>query len=1707
MAVYNKFSKTVMPPKDSKKKIRATKNGNKRAVRDKKKEGGVEPDFITELRDNIIDQYKLSGDNNAVSTDDIFRMLDLYFCKEFYAYRHLHNSFDAFMDDSVPRFLLENDHPFSEIITEDKMVKHRFKFENVYIEPAKLSNNVDPLFPSDARYLSLTYSIIVYGDMSQIRETIKINDTGENISQIEDVGHTEKNRPLMIVPAMILSKYCNRNIYRDEHRDECKYDPGGYFIVNGSEKIVICQDGMVCNKPLVFLKKSSNISYHVVQVNSKSANIKKMMQRIYIKIKKDDVMIVKIPILHEVNVIALFRALGVESDYEIIQLCGYDIMDDQMVKLIRTSIDNCVNDSKESGSKIQTQDDAIDYLITKMKVIKKYTETNQKTKFEQKKLHLMELLKTSFLPHIESNNGNIYKNKAYYLGYMVNKLLRVKLGRLDVDNRDSYCNKRVDNIRELFEEIMMQQYKNVMSECNKLFINRMDDKLDSGTPYNVIHQFKASTFEQGFKASLMLGNWPMRKGVSQMLQRFSYIQLLSFLSRVDSQSGSQATSKLTHPRQVDASSIPFLDPVQTPEHSKIGLIKHLSMLGSLTIGDKDNTQLVKEFIVKYPDVKKITDVPISKYKNMYKVFLNGEWLGMINNSYSVGDKYTDNPVIKFYSDAKVKKLSGEFNCQMTSIAFDHIQNEIRFCTDSGRLYRPVIRINGDNEMMLTENMIKQISLNSTEKDKISDWDEFYMQKPYPIEFIDSEEQPYMLIAENKKQLNDERKKIVDSYNYVFDDDESKIINRYDDKFFNRYDYIEIHPSVLLGELTTNIPFCNRNQGPRNIFQYAQGRQGMGIYATNYRARTDISYILYNPDVPIVNTRTSKYTYTNILPAGSNAVVAIACYSGYNQEDSLVLNKTSIERGLFRSMSLKKYTSSITKNQETSGDDKFMRPPPDKTIGIKNGQYDKMNENGYVPEETHITNGDMIFGKVTPISDTKGTGLVFRDSSEQYKSHADGVVDRVYIGIKNQDGYETRKALVRSERTPYIGDKLCCYSPDHEVLTTSGWIKINKLTKKHKVATLIDDNTLVYAKPLDIQEYNYNGYMYEVDSDMVKLCVTPNHRMWVMPKGGKSFRIEKAEDIINKCRKYKKNVEKYIPFNKTTKYINNERKFILPRVGDIKECFLDMKTFLTFLGIWITSGYVDDNNGELIIVSHNQKVKDALDKCCKKMEFAMHKYIDNITIDNIRICDKRLVNFFKPYSLSVNKYLPEFVWDLKMNEVQWLINGMMLECGCVNGNRQFETSSKRLADDFQRLCLHGGYSTNISIKYKSSHNSIIQNEIIKSTTDACVYRMSIIEKQNNPIVNNTKKMDRLVKYDGNVYCCTVNGNGVLYVRYKNYPVWCGNSRHGQKGTIGITMESIDMPFTKHGIRPDIIMNPNAIPSRMTIGQLWEALVGKVGALHGMNMDGTAFEDYDLNSIKDKLEAMGYHREGIECLYNGMTGKMMKHWIFIGPTWYQRLKHMVLDKMHCLTPDHNVLVEGGWKNIAKITPFDKIAIMGEKNLSYSHPTQIINYHERNRKIITLYYSTGQIMKRITEEHKVYVSIYDETYDAWTDYFLIEINKLIDNDIGKLNVRMMSGCGNVINEPLYYDVQYENTSVHCLTVSGGMFIVRHIDNDDNKITPENENVESLISAGVWTGNSRARGPVTTLTRNAPEGRSRDGGLRLGKPFRPKVTMQIVR
>ena len=229
--------------------------------------------------------------------------------------------------------------------------------------------------PHIARMNNLTYASSLYVDVHVITDII--ND--DNV--IERKETSIPNVCIGKLPIMVRSKACILSQMPEITNGECRYDFGGYFIVNGSEKVVICQERMVENKPLVFLKKDSGIQSHIVQVNSRSYQPNGMMQVFNIKIKTDGDMTLKVPILQEVNVFIMFRALGIQSDHDIINMIVGDENDNDMIDTIRISLDTCVN---EDGHKIQTIEEAYDYLINKLKVPKNYSETSIDKKIFQK---------------------------------------------------------------------------------------------------------------------------------------------------------------------------------------------------------------------------------------------------------------------------------------------------------------------------------------------------------------------------------------------------------------------------------------------------------------------------------------------------------------------------------------------------------------------------------------------------------------------------------------------------------------------------------------------------------------------------------------------------------------------------------------------------------------------------------------------------------------------------------------------------------------------------------------------------------------------------------------------------------------------------------------------------------------------------------------------------------------------------------------------------------------------------------------------------------------------------------------------------------------------------------------------------------------------------------------------------------------------------
>jgi hypothetical protein len=284
--------------------------------------------------------------------------------------------------------------------------------------------------------------------------------------------------------------------------------------------------------------------------------------------------------------------------------------------------------------------------------------------------------------------------------------------------------------------------------------------------------------------------------------------------------------------------------------------------------------------------------------------------------------------------------------------------------------------------------------------------------------------------------------------------------------------------------------------------------------------------------------------------------------------------------------------------------------------------------------------------------------------------------------------------------------------------------------------------------------------------------------------------------------------------------------------------------------------------------------------------------------------------------ALNKYLPEYVWNLSQRQSNILLEALLQGDGSsmeYNKGETFDrygTISLQLANDITRLAFHCGYSATVKIAEEPTGIARIGKRNLGSragqevsiTQQHTYYKVSIITKQNQPWINkkvNDSNEEKLIDYQGKVYCVEMPSSHTYYMREHNFApcLIIGNSsRHGQKGTVGNIIPECDMPFTSNGLRPDIIINPHAIPSRMTIGQLKETLLGKVLLELGLFGDGTAFGDFDINDICKELLKLGYESNGNELLYNGLTGEQHECSIFMGPVFYQRLKHMVNDKVH-------------------------------------------------------------------------------------------------------------------------------------------------------------------------------------------------------------------
>jgi DNA-directed RNA polymerase II subunit RPB2 len=684
---------------------------------------------------------------------------------------------------------------------------------------------------------------------------------------------------------------------------------------------------------------------------------------------------------------------------------------------------------------------------------------------------------------------------------MVRRLLIVNQGLRGIDDRDSYPNKRIVSTGSLLTHLFRQLFQKVCKDVRSKFVHEVNNDswkrgeirpLDVLNVNNLYKILKVSTIEGKLKQALATGNFTVQGiGMSG-----------STISNATKMGVSQVLNRLSY-----SATISHLRRIQTPVEKSGKLLAPRKLHGTswgyvcpVETPEGHSVGIVKsicmlagvsQHVPSSTVLELLKNVPLTwvtqlcNYKGT-QVVLNGVIIA-----------YTNNPadlVTLLRESKRTFKLHPH-----TGISWRIQEYMINIDTDGGRFVRPLFRV--ENGKLCNP------------PPHGSEWNEWIRTC---IEFVDPNESDTILVAMTPSDIT------------------------------IRHTHCEIHPTMILGHMASSIPFSDHNQSPRNTYQSAMGKQAIGIFARNYARRLDKNaFILCSPMRPFVETKMMSVLKTEDMPSGDNIMVAIGIYGGYNQEDSVILNKSAVNRGLFRTLYYTMYKDEEHRNIASGKEEKFVKPRRENTRGFKTSSYEALDERGVPKMNSIISENDVVIGKVTCLKqDLKG--FQYRDSSTTHKNSEKCRVDGVWQD-KNSDGYPFIKVRVVSERVPEIGDKF-------------------------------------------------------------------------------------------------------------------------------------------------------------------------------------------------------------------------------------------------------------------------------------------------------------------------------------------------------------SSRHGQKGTCGIMLNEEDMPYTAKGIRPDLIMNPHAVPSRMTIAQLMETMYGKVCAERGVLGDGTPYSHLKVDNIRDQLLALGMHPYGNETLYNGQTGEMMEAEIFMGPTFYQRLKHMVIDKQH-------------------------------------------------------------------------------------------------------------------------------------------------------------------------------------------------------------------
>ena len=944
-------------------------------------------------------------------TDELhFKIIDKYF-KENSLVEHQISSCNNFYDNSIKK-ILKDLNPltyYSELSEEKKM--HRYNVEMYiggkegqliyYGKPVIYDEgNVHYMFPNEARLRNMNYGISIHYD---IEIEFTIYDPTFKTSKLIKKIIPDKGDHLFLgmFPIMVQSKLCVLNNLPKETRytmGECRHDYGGYFIVDGKEKVIIPQEKFGDN--LIYIREvNDNTHDYSVEVRSVSEDTSKPQRTFAIRriapspsYTNGQIMVFIPNVRKPIPLFIVFRALGIISDKDICKMIVHDL--DKYSHYLPTLVP-CVHDA----GKIFNQMNALEFIgsFTKVKTIKES----------------YNILINYLLPHVGEMN---FRTKALYIGHMVFELLKVIHKDKPVTDRDSFKYKRVDNtgylMKELFLEYANIMYAEVYKKIDKELFYNKSTYIDEGEPaddnylfmnlFNSKHFIEELYIQDGFKKAFK-GNWgakahTKRVGVLQAINRLSYNSFMSHLRKINLEIDSSA--KIVKPHMLHGSQWGVIDPVDTPDGGSVGFHKHMAIMCKITQHISVHEVIdwfiknVKDDSIKIHFLEECDHTDIAMYT---KIFINGLWLGIVKDPYKLKKSFRESRLIGLIPS-------------VVSFSFDILSNRIEIYSDEGRLTRPLLYFDEQH-----------ISYKDINIDKIN-WTQ--LVKGRVIESRDDKEIFHKIDAlkETSAVVLAKNKAILE-YIDTSEAETLYITSTIDVKPGHSYTHCEIHPSLILGIMGNQIIFPEHNQLPRDVFSCGQSKQAVSLYHSNFFNRIDkMGVILNYGQKPICRSRYLNYLNEEEHPYGENAIVAIMCHTSYNVEDSILINESAVKRGLFNTTYYNMYETyeETSASQTSNTNEKRIAYVLDYNLQrTKPGyNYNELDKTGLIKPNTLVDDKTVLIGK---ISYPKNNPTTVSDDSIFPKKGQLGYVDKTYI-TENDEGRRIAKVRIREDRKPAVGDK-------------------------------------------------------------------------------------------------------------------------------------------------------------------------------------------------------------------------------------------------------------------------------------------------------------------------------------------------------------------------------------------------------------------------------------------------------------------------------------------------------------------------------------------------------------------------------------------------------------------------------------------------------------------------------------------------------------